>query len=82
MQEVKTMATITETTDRARELQREYMREWRKAHREHTRAYCKQWRQKNRERCKEYQRRYWEKRADKDLQTLASSIREEQGGND
>lgn len=74
------MKTATET--RARELKREYARQWREKHREHTREYARQWRAANPEKNKEYIKRYWERRADRDIDTLTSSIREEQGGNE
>lgn len=68
-------------TTRAQELRREYARQWRQKNRDKVKAYNEKWRKAHPEKAREYQRRYWEKQADKDLQTLASSIREEQGGN-
>ena len=66
------------TTNKAKEAQREYMRQWRAAHREATRAYNKKWRQANPDKVREYQSRYWEKVADRDLELLDNSVKQEQ----
>lgn len=44
----------------AKEMRREYHRQWRKENREHINNYHRQWREENREKVKEYNKRYWE----------------------
>jgi len=47
----------------AKELRRQYMREWRKKNRDKCNAYLRNWRERNKEKVREYNRRYWLKKA-------------------
>lgn len=46
--------------EKKKELQREYLRSWRKKNREKVNAYAREWRRKNPDRDKEIRDRYWE----------------------
>ena len=44
----------------AKEIRRNYHRQWRKENRQHINNYHRQWRKENRDKVKEYNKRYWE----------------------
>jgi hypothetical protein len=50
-------------SDKAKELQKAYLREWRRKNKARIRAYHAKWRRKNKEKIREYRRQYWEQKA-------------------
>ncbi len=54
-------------TDRVKELQREYHREYREKNRERVNANARRWRKENPEAAKAIQDRYWENKAKEEL---------------
>lgn len=47
----------------AKELKREYNRDWRKRNNEHVKEYQRQWRSENKDKEVLYRERYWEKKS-------------------